>query len=53
LGTAVLGGMLVSTVLNLIFVPVLYVMTASLRERVNKGRVISEHGAALVKEGLL
>jgi len=33
LGTAVFGGMLVSTVLNLVFVPVLYVAVAALRKR--------------------
>jgi HAE1 family hydrophobic/amphiphilic exporter-1 len=34
LGTAVLGGMLVSTALNLVFVPVIYVAVTMLRERV-------------------
>ncbi|HEV7178836.1 MAG TPA: efflux RND transporter permease subunit [Candidatus Baltobacteraceae bacterium] len=34
LGTAVFGGMIVSTILNLIFVPVLYVAIAALRTRV-------------------
>jgi hydrophobic/amphiphilic exporter-1 (mainly G- bacteria), HAE1 family len=33
LGTAVLGGMIVSTALNLLFVPVIYVVIASIRER--------------------
>lgn len=33
LGTAVFGGMIVSTVLNLVFVPVLYVAVESLRRR--------------------
>jgi HAE1 family hydrophobic/amphiphilic exporter-1 len=33
LGTAVFGGMIVSTVLNLVFVPVLYVAIAALRKR--------------------
>jgi hydrophobic/amphiphilic exporter-1 (mainly G- bacteria), HAE1 family len=33
LGTAVFGGMLVSTVLNLFFIPVLYVLLETLRER--------------------
>ncbi len=33
LGTAVFGGMLVSTVLNLVFVPVLYLVLSSIRER--------------------
>ena len=34
LGTAVFGGMLVSTVVNLIFIPVLYVLVETARERV-------------------
>lgn len=33
LGTAVFGGMLVSTVMNLFFIPVLYVLLETLRER--------------------
>ncbi|WP_394822500.1 efflux RND transporter permease subunit [Pendulispora albinea] len=33
LGTAVLGGMVVSTVLNLLIIPVLYVLVEALRER--------------------
>ncbi len=33
LGTAVFGGMIVSTVLNLIFVPVIYVVVSSIRAR--------------------
>jgi HAE1 family hydrophobic/amphiphilic exporter-1 len=33
LGTTVFGGMLLSTVLNLIFIPVLYVLVETLRER--------------------
>ncbi|HYZ15220.1 MAG TPA: efflux RND transporter permease subunit [Candidatus Acidoferrum sp.] len=33
LGTAVLGGMIVSTALNLVFVPVIYVAVTALRER--------------------
>jgi HAE1 family hydrophobic/amphiphilic exporter-1 len=37
LGTAVFGGMLVSTVLNLVFVPVLYVAVAALRKRAGRG----------------
>jgi HAE1 family hydrophobic/amphiphilic exporter-1 len=32
-GTTVFGGMIVSTVLNLFFIPVLYVIVESLRER--------------------
>ncbi len=39
LGTAVFGGMLVSTALNLFFIPVLYVLLETLRERLRgKGR---------------
>ncbi len=45
LGTAVAGGMIVSTVLNLVFVPVLYVAVALLRERVSHRRA----GAQRVK----
>ncbi|WP_394847813.1 multidrug efflux RND transporter permease subunit [Pendulispora brunnea] len=33
LGTAVLGGMIVSTILNLLLIPVLYVLIESVRER--------------------
>jgi HAE1 family hydrophobic/amphiphilic exporter-1 len=33
LGTAVFGGMLVSTVMNLLFIPVLYVLVEGARER--------------------
>lgn len=36
MGTAVFGGMLVSTVLNLFVIPVIYVLMASLRDRVWK-----------------
>lgn len=38
LGTAVFGGMLVSTALNLLFVPVIYVVIASIHDRVGSGR---------------
>ncbi len=34
LGTAVFGGMIISTVLNLVFVPILYIVVETLRERV-------------------
>jgi HAE1 family hydrophobic/amphiphilic exporter-1 len=34
LGTAVFGGMLVSTLMNLLFIPVLYVLVEGLRERI-------------------
>ena len=33
LGTAVFGGMFVSTLLNLFFIPILYVLVESFRER--------------------
>jgi HAE1 family hydrophobic/amphiphilic exporter-1 len=36
LGTTVFGGMLMSTILNLFFVPLLYAMVEALRERVTK-----------------
>jgi HAE1 family hydrophobic/amphiphilic exporter-1 len=36
LGTPVLGGMLVSTILNLFIVPVFYVMVVELRERTKR-----------------
>ncbi|WP_224248454.1 efflux RND transporter permease subunit [Hyalangium gracile] len=41
LGTAVFGGMLLSTFVNLIFIPVLYMLVESARSRVLKRR---EHG---------
>jgi HAE1 family hydrophobic/amphiphilic exporter-1 len=43
LGTAVFGGMLVSTSRNLLIIPVLYVLVETLRERSGRGR--SAHGA--------
>ena len=46
LGTTVFGGMLVSTVLNLFFVPVLYVLVETLRER--GGRSEPRNDGALV-----
>jgi hydrophobic/amphiphilic exporter-1 (mainly G- bacteria), HAE1 family len=51
LGTAVFGGMIVSTALNLLFVPVIYVVIASIRSRfarpvtvptVSHGRTVEE-----------
>jgi HAE1 family hydrophobic/amphiphilic exporter-1 len=42
LGTAVFGGMLVSTFLNLYFIPILYVLIETVRER---------RGAAMSREG--
>ena len=41
LGTTVFGGMLISTVLNLFFIPVLYILVETLRER--GGGVDPEH----------
>ena len=41
-GTTIVGGMLLSTVLNLIFIPVLYVMLSSLLARFVKPRVAPE-----------
>jgi HAE1 family hydrophobic/amphiphilic exporter-1 len=38
LGTAVFGGMIVSTLLNLIVTPVLYVVIAGIEERLGMGR---------------
>jgi len=35
-GTAVVGGMIVSTILNLIFIPVLYVILKTLLEKFSK-----------------
>src|SRR5262249_30178065 len=42
LGTVVFGGMVFSTVLNLFFIPVLYVLVESFRER--GGRKVVHHG---------
>jgi HAE1 family hydrophobic/amphiphilic exporter-1 len=44
LGTAVFGGMLVSTMLNLFFIPALYVVVESLRERIAR-RTAPVHAA--------
>jgi HAE1 family hydrophobic/amphiphilic exporter-1 len=41
-GTTIVGGMLLSTVLNLFFIPVLYVMLSSLLARIIKPRVAPE-----------
>ena len=46
LGTAVFGGMLVSTALNLFFIPVLYVLMETARERVR-----GKHKAAVEPAG--
>ncbi len=45
LGTTVFGGMLMSTILNLFFVPLLYAMVETLRERVTKKTVEVSPGA--------
>jgi multidrug efflux pump subunit AcrB len=45
LGTTVFGGMIVSTIMNLFFVPALYVMVEALRERmVGKRTALHEEG---------
>ncbi len=45
LGTAVVGGMLVSTALNLYFIPVLYLVVEGLRERILGARAYeARHG---------
>ena len=41
-GTAVAGGMLLSTFLNILFIPVLYVVIETLRERVSGGPAVVE-----------
>jgi HAE1 family hydrophobic/amphiphilic exporter-1 len=41
-GTTVVGGMLVSTVLNLFFIPVLYVILKTLLSRFSKNRTIAQ-----------
>ncbi|MEI7475758.1 MAG: multidrug efflux RND transporter permease subunit [bacterium] len=42
MGTAVLGGMIVSTVLNLILVPVLYIIIISIREKCTSTKKIEQ-----------
>ena len=52
LGTAVFGGMVVSSILNLIFIPVFYVLVVRLRERVRPPAarvVLAGNGAAHVQ----
>jgi HAE1 family hydrophobic/amphiphilic exporter-1 len=39
-GTTVIGGMLLSTVLNLIFIPALYVILSSLLARFKRARPV-------------
>jgi HAE1 family hydrophobic/amphiphilic exporter-1 len=46
LGTTVFGGMLVSTILNLFFVPLLYAMVEALREKVLAKAPEREHAAS-------
>ena len=46
LGTTVFGGMLLSTVLNLFFIPVLYILVETLRERLGAGEATAEIGEA-------
>jgi HAE1 family hydrophobic/amphiphilic exporter-1 len=41
-GTTIVGGMLLSTILNLFFIPVLYVMLSSVLARFAKKRVLRE-----------
>ena len=41
MGTAIFGGMLVSTVLNLLFIPVFYILVLSLKENFRKNKTIS------------
>ena len=50
LGTAVLGGMMLSTALNLIFVPAIYLVVESLRERIAPHRKMSRRNAEFARE---
>jgi hydrophobic/amphiphilic exporter-1 (mainly G- bacteria), HAE1 family len=50
LGTAVLGGMVLSTFLNLVFVPVIYVLVEGLRERFAPRHAPSAANAAFTRE---
>jgi HAE1 family hydrophobic/amphiphilic exporter-1 len=50
LGTAVLGGMILSTALNLIFVPTIYLVVESIRERVAPQRKMSRRNAEFARE---
>jgi len=45
-GTAVAGGMLLSTFLNTIFIPVLYVVVETIRERVTGAPSVDGHAEA-------
>ncbi|MBU0736080.1 MAG: efflux RND transporter permease subunit, partial [Proteobacteria bacterium] len=42
LGTAVFGGMIASTFLSLLLVPVLYVIVEKIREKLSKGKITEE-----------
>jgi HAE1 family hydrophobic/amphiphilic exporter-1 len=50
LGTAVLGGMVLSTILNLVFVPAMYLVVESLRERIAPRRKMSSQNAEFARE---
>ena len=50
LGTAVLGGMILSTALNLVFVPAMYLVIESIRERIAPHRKMSRRNAAFARE---
>ena len=50
LGTAVLGGMVLSTILNLVFVPALYLVVEAIRERVQPHRKMSAQNATFARE---
>ena len=52
LGTAVFGGMIVSTILNLIVTPVLYVFIAGLEDRLGMGRGKHAHPPAAEADGV-
>ena len=51
LGTAVFGGMVVSTALNLFFVPVIYVAVGALRERVGRRGTPPDAGDSIRPNG--
>jgi hydrophobic/amphiphilic exporter-1 (mainly G- bacteria), HAE1 family len=50
LGTAVLGGMVLSTVLNLVFVPAMYLVIESLRARIRPRKPVSSRNADFERE---
>jgi hydrophobic/amphiphilic exporter-1 (mainly G- bacteria), HAE1 family len=51
LGTAVFGGMFVSTLLNLFFIPILYVVVETLRERGGRNIAVGAPGGQPSPEG--